>query len=97
MSDGAGMSPQCPVPGDPLPDEQTPESGWPAQPALTPREAFLQIVRDDILTMVVAAWVLEQQQELLKQTAVREDLRRDLAGVIAHCETLRLALEKGRM
>lgn len=73
----------------------TPADGFPAQPMLTPRETYLKIVREDVTTLLGVAATLEEPRRL-RLTAVREELRRTLAGVIAHCETLRLALEKGR-
>lgn len=72
----------------------TPEHGWPAQPALTAHEAFLRIVREDIATLMGVAASLEDRRQL-RRIAAREDVRRTLAGVVAHCEVLRLALEKG--
>jgi len=77
---------------DPQP---TPEQGWPAQPTITPREAFLKLVREDVTTLLSVASEFEDPRRL-RQRAVREELRRILAGVVAHCETVRLALEKGR-
>jgi len=73
----------------------TPAEGWTAQPNLTPREVFLQVLREDIATLTVVAVSLEKLR-LTPRSSVRAELRRRLAGVIAHCETLRLALEKGR-
>ncbi len=73
----------------------TPADGWDAQPALTPREAFLKIVREDVTTLLGVAAMLETPRQL-RSVAVREETRRLLAGVVAHAETLRLALEKGR-
>jgi len=78
----------------PLLDE-TPAAGWPAQAALTPREAFLQLVEADLATLTVVADSLEKPLPI-RRVAVREELRRKLAGVIAHCESLRLALDKAR-
>jgi len=84
------------VSAQPLLDaSETPAAGWPAQAALTPRDAFLQIVQADVATLTVIADSLEKPL-LMRRVAVREELRRKLAGVVAHCETLRLALEKGR-
>jgi hypothetical protein len=74
-------------------DSETPEQGWPAQANLTPREVFLQVVREDVATLTVIADSLEKPG-LLRRVSVREELRRRLAGVVAHCETLRLALDK---
>ncbi len=78
-----------------LPLAVTPVDGWQAQPDLTPREMFLQMAREDVATLTVIADSLEKPS-LLRREAVRGELRRRLAGVIAHCETLRLALQKGR-
>lgn len=75
---------------------ETPEGGWPAQPGLTPPKTFLQIAREDVTTLLGVAATLEQPRAL-RSIAARDELRRTLAGVIAHCETLRLALEKGRL
>jgi hypothetical protein len=84
------------VSAQPLLDaSETPEQGWPAQAALTPREAFLQIVREDVATLTVIADSLEKPISM-RRVAVREELRRKLSGVIAHAENLRLALDKGR-
>lgn len=73
----------------------TPNGGWPAQPALTPREAFLRIVRDDVTRLLDIAASLEQPK-LLRSRTVRGEMQRTLSRVTADCETLRLALEKGR-
>lgn len=73
---------------------ETPDEGWDAQPALTPREVFLQMIREDVSTLAVVVDTLEKPT-LVRRVAVREELRRRLAGVIAHCECVRLALEKG--
>ncbi len=78
-----------------LPLAVTPAHGWEAQPNLTPREMFLQLTREDVATLTVIADSLEKPT-LIRRVAVREELRRRLAGVVAHCETLRLALKKGR-
>ncbi len=67
---------------------------WPAQPDLTPRAVFLQTVREDVTTLLGVAATLEDGKRL-KFTAVRDEMRRTLAGVVAHCENLRLALDKG--
>lgn len=79
----------------PLLPTETPADGWPAQPALTPRESFLKATREDVTTLLGIAATLEQPKGLTS-TRTRDELRRSLAGVIGHCETLRLALEKGR-
>lgn len=73
----------------------TPEAGWPAQPALTPSEVYKRMVCDDIAALVQVSEVLADSRRL-RLSAVRHELRRMLAGVIADCETVRLALEKGR-
>lgn len=80
------------APSTPAP---TPAVGWPAQPALTADETFVKIVREDVTRLLGVASTLENAKQL-RSVAVREDLRRALAGVVAHCETVRLALEKGR-
>lgn len=77
-----------------LDPQPTPEQGWPAQPALTAAEAFLKILREDITTLLSVAAHFEDPR-LLRKPAVREEIRRILAGVVAHCETARLALDKG--
>lgn len=77
------------------PDAITPEGGWPAQPALTPQQTFVQLVRQDVVTLIGVAASLEDRKQL-RRIAVRDEMRRTLAGVIANCETLRLALDKGR-
>lgn len=74
---------------------ETPAEGWPAQPDLTPTAAFLRICREDVATLLGVAAALEDPRGL-RHVERRAGLRRHLAGVIAHCETLRLALEKGR-
>jgi hypothetical protein len=79
----------------PLNASETPAEGWPAQPALTPREAFLMQVHEDVRTLTVIADSLEKPISM-HRVAVRDQLRRRLAGVIAHCECLSLALQKGR-
>lgn len=71
----------------------TPESGWPAQPAETAQEAFIRIVRQDITALLDVAVALDDRR-LLRRIAARDELRRTLAGVIAHCESLSLALKK---
>ncbi len=71
----------------------TPAAGWDAQPNLTPRELFLQLAREDVATLTVIADSLEKPS-LMRRVAVREELRRRLAGVVAHCENLRIALER---
>lgn len=77
----------------PLP---TPEGGWPAQPALTPRETFADRARRDLVTLQAIAEALDNPKQLRRVDA-REALRRQLAGIVAHCETTRMALEKGRI
>lgn len=72
----------------------TPDAGWPAQPALTPSEMFIRVVRGDITTLLGIAASLEDRRQL-RRVEARAEMRRTLAGVVAHCETLRLALEKG--
>lgn len=88
------MSDQIPLLDAPAP-APTPKVGWPAQPALTAGETFVKIVREDVVTLLGVASTLENAKQL-RSVAVREELRRTLAGVVAHCETVRLALEKGR-
>ena len=70
----------------------TPLEGWPAQPELTAREVFLELIREDARTLTIVAELLEKPATSRR----REELRRRLSGVIAHCETLRLALDTGR-
>jgi hypothetical protein len=72
----------------------TPETGWEAQPDLTPREVFLQMMRESVNTLTVVADCLEKPN-MCRRVADRDELRRRLAGVIARCETVRLALGKG--
>ncbi len=71
----------------------TPEAGWPAQPAPTPGELFLKMVREDVTVLLGVAATLEEPR-LLRSVAMRDSMRRSLAGVIANCEILRLALKK---
>ena len=78
------------LPLDPTP---TPEQGWPAQPALTAAGAFLKILREDVTTLLSVASDFEDPRRL-RTPAVREELRRILAGVVGHCENLRLALSR---
>ncbi len=92
LFDGEPLTPaDIPV----APPEPDADGAWPAQPALTPREVFLKQVRQDVTTLLGIAASLEDAR-LLRRSTVREEMRRTLAGVIAHAETLRLALEKGR-
>jgi len=74
---------------------ETPEGGWPAQPDLTPRETFAQILRKDSVVLDHTANWLEvaDVHRAAYRRADREAVRRRLAGVIAHCETLSLALK----
>ena len=71
-----------------------PETGWEAQPDLTPREVFLHMIRESANTLTVVADCLEKPG-MCRRVADRDELRRRLAGVIARCETVRLALGKG--
>lgn len=72
---------------------ETPANGFPAQHQLTAREQFIEILNGDLLTLI-RVWGTVKHDPL-RSTETRDALRRDIAGVIAHCETLRLALEKG--
>lgn len=72
-------------------EAETPQDGWPAQPALTPQEMFLEILREDVTSLMEVAATLKAGR-CLRRKSVRGELSRRLAGVIAHCETLRLAI-----
>lgn len=69
-----------------------PIDGW-LVPELTPQEMYVRLVRQDVTTLLGVATTLEERTRL-RHRAVRDELRRTLAGVIAHCETVRLALDK---
>ena len=72
---------------------ETPETGWAAQPAETPHETYLRMVRENVTCLLGIAATLEDRKRL-RLVAVREEMRRTLAGVIANCEIVRLALER---
>lgn len=66
-----------------------------AQPSLTPRAVYLQMVRDAGGVLQNIATELEARQRVTADR--RSQMQRRLAGVVASVETVRLALEKGRM